>query len=817
MTFSNVTKVNINAEMQQSYLDYAMSVIVSRALPDARDGLKPVQRRILYAMYDMGIRDTTPHKKSARIVGEVLGKYHPHGDTAVYDAMARMAQDFSERYLLVDGQGNFGSIDGDPPAAMRYTEARLSPISIELLRQLDLETVDFIDNFDGTLKEPSVLPSAIPNMLVNGASGIAVGMATNIPPHNLIEVVDALVMMLENWDRIEDITVDDLMVYIKGPDFPTGGMIIQDDSSEQISQIYGSGHGTVKMKAQTRLEEMSRGRMRIIVTELPFMVNKSSLIEKIASIIRDGGLEGITDLRDESDRQGMRIVFDLNKNADYETILTTLYKRTQMQSTFGINILALVDGSPHRLSLKQALRVFVEHRIEVVRRRSEFLLRKNQERLHILKALRIAIQNIDEIIRIIKKSQSVDDARQSLMTKYGLDEIQANAILEMPLRRLASLERQKIEDEFKEVSKTIEDLKALLKSPKRMRLVVIEELKEVKQKFGDSRKTQIYTLREGEKASDFLTVTDVMPLEHYWIEISEDGLLSRTENDKCNRLGGENAPWSLVRTNSHQTIFLVTTEGSCVAIASLSIPVQRENNNALPAHKVAPLHPNDILQSIFTVPIDTEDLPERFVITVTRQGMIKRSSVKDLPGVSVSDFVLCKVNTDDELFQVLISDGSQDILIATASGMCIRFNESEVRSMGLVAAGVNAIKLKEGDFIVGASLVSDKDEVALLTRLGMAKRTPGSDYPLQGRYGQGVIGWKLGEGDQIAALLVGKLTDKGISHFSKTASKVFTITNAISRKRAANGQSIFALKAGDEVIGFTTMMDYSEYWGEEKA
>ena len=816
MTPTNVNKVNINAEMQQSYLDYAMSVIVSRALPDARDGLKPVQRRILYAMYDMGIRDTTPHKKSARIVGEVLGKYHPHGDTAVYDAMARMAQDFSERYLLVDGQGNFGSIDGDPPAAMRYTEARLSPISIELLRQLDLETVDFTDNFDGTLKEPSVLPSAIPNMLVNGASGIAVGMATNIPPHNLSEVVDALVMMLGNWERIEDITVDDLMVHIKGPDFPTGGMIIQDDGSELISQIYGSGHGTVKMRAQTRLEEMSRGRMRIIVTELPYMVNKSSLIERIATIIREGGLEGITDLRDESDRQGMRIVFDLTKNADVETILTTLYKRTQMQSTFGINILALVDGSPHRLSLKQALRVFVEHRIEVIRRRSEFLLRKNEERLHILKALRIAIQHIDEIIRLIKKSQSVDDARQSLMSKYALDEIQANAILEMPLRRLASLERQKIEDEFKEVSKTIEELKALLKSQKKMRQVVIGELREVKEKYGDSRRTQIYTLGEGEKASDFLTVTDVMPLEHYWVEISEDGLLSRTENDKCNRLGGENAPWSLIRTNSHQTIFLVTTEGNSAAIASLSIPVQRDNNNAVPAHKVAPLHPNDILQTVFTVPIDTEDLPERYVITVTRQGMIKRSAVKDLPGVSVSDFVLCKVNPDDELFQVLISDGNQDVLIATASGMCIRFSETEVRSMGLVAAGVNAIKLKEGDSIVGASLLSDKDEVALLTRLGLAKRIPASDFPVQGRYGQGVIGWKLGERDQIAAMLVGKLTDKGITHFSKTASKVFTVTNAVSRKRAANGQSMYPLKAGDEVIGFTTMMDYSDYWGEEK-
>lgn len=817
MASTNINKININAEMQQSYLDYAMSVIVSRALPDARDGLKPVQRRILYAMYDLGIRENTPHKKSARIVGEVLGKYHPHGDTAVYDAMARMAQDFSQRYTLVDGQGNFGSIDGDPPAAMRYTEARLSPISIELLRQLDMETVDFSDNFDGTLKEPSVLPSAIPNMLINGASGIAVGMATNIPPHNLGETVDALTMMLENWERIEDITVDDLMVYIKGPDFPTGAMILQDDNSEALSQIYGSGHGTVKMRARTRLEEMSRGRMRIIVNELPYMVNKSTLIERIATIVREGGLEGVADLRDESDRQGMRIVIDLNKNADPDQILTTLYKRTQMDSTFGINILALVDGSPHRLSLKQALRVFAEHRLEVVRRRSEYLLRKNEERLHILKALRIAIQHIDEIIRIIKKSESVDDARQSLMAKYKLDEIQANAILEMPLRRLASLERQKIEDEFKEVSKTIEELKALLKSPKLMRQVVIDELKGVKEQYGDSRRTQIITLGEGEKASDFLTATDVMPLEHYWVEISEDGLLSRTEQDKANRLGGENAPWSLVRTNSHQTIFLVTTEGRCAAIASLSIPVQKADEAGLPAHKLAPLHPNDILQSIFTVPIDIKDLPERFVITVSRQGMIKRSAVSELPGVSASDFVLTKINPDDELFQVLLSDGNQDILLTTASGMCIRFNENDVRAMGLVAAGVNAIKLKEGDTIVGAALLSDKDEVALLTRLGSAKRVPGSDFPLQGRYGQGVIGWRLDPKDQIAAVLVGKLTDKGISHFSKSASKVFTITNAIARKRASNGQAMYTLKSGDEVIGFTTITDYSNYWGEDKA
>ena len=808
-------KININSEMQQSYLDYAMSVIVSRALPDARDGLKPVQRRILYAMYDMGIRDDTPHKKSARIVGEVLGKYHPHGDTAVYDAMARMAQDFSERYLLVDGQGNFGSVDGDPPAAMRYTEARLSSPAIEILRQLDMDTVDYIDNFDGTLKEPEVLPSAIPNMLVNGASGIAVGMATNIPPHNLGEVVDALVMMLENWDGIEEITVEDIMRFIKGPDFPTGGLVLQDEGSVPLTTIYGSGNGTIKVRARTRIEEMSRGRMRIIVTELPYMVNKSALIERIAEISREGGLEGLADLRDESDRQGMRIVIDLNKNADPEEILATLYKRTQMHNTFGINILALVDGSPHRLTLKQALRVFAEHRLVVIRRRSEFLLKKNEDRLHILEALKVAIDHIDEVIRIIRKSASVDDARTNLMNKYKLDEIQANAILEMPLRRLASLERQKIEDEYKEVSKTIADLKDLLESPKLMRKVAIDELKAIKQKYGDARRTQIIQLGEGEKASDMYTMTDVMPVENFWIEVSENGLLSRTEGDKPNRLGGDGAPWSMIRTNTHQNVFLVTTEGKAAAISSYSIPVQKAEEEGVPASKVAPLHKNDILEGIFAVPISWEEEQERYVVTVTRQGMIKRSAVADLPGASASTFTLVKVNENDELFEVLLTRGDQDILLVTAAGMAIRFNETEVRSMGLVAAGVNGIKLKPGDYVIGAAVVEDRDEVALITQKGLAKRTSGSEFPVQGRYGQGVIAWRLEKDDQVSAIMVGKLTDKGICHFRKSASKVFTITNAISRKRASNGQTLFTLKANDEIIGFTDLHDYVQFW--EKA
>ena len=815
MDATSIKKININTEMQQSYLDYAMSVIVSRALPDARDGLKPVQRRILYAMYDMGIRPDQPHRKSARIVGEVLGKYHPHGDTAVYEAMARMAQDFSERYPLIDGQGNFGSIDGDPPAAMRYTEARLSEAAVEILRQFDMDTVEFTENFDGSLTEPIVLPSALPNMLVNGAAGIAVGMATNIPPHNLGEVTDALVLLLENWDKIDDISTDEIMRFIKGPDFPTGGLIIQEESRDSLAQIYGSGNGVVQIRARTRLEEMSRGRMRIIVTELPFMVNKSTLIERIAEIVRDGVLEGITDLRDESDRQGMRIVIDLNKNADPEKVLSVLYKKTAMHSTFAINILALVDGSPHRLSLKQSLRVFAEHRLEVIRRRSEYELRKNEERLNILEALRIAIKNIDLVIQIIRKSKSAEEARQNLMSKLNLDEIQATAILDLQLRRLASLERQKIEDEYKQVSENIKNLKALLKSPQKMRQVEIEELKSLKAKYADPRRTQIIRLGEGEKGSELLTQTDVMPLENFWIEASSDGLLSRTDSDKPNRLGGDNAPWNMLRANSHQTVFLVTTEGKAAAIHSLAIPTQKNGEQGVMAHKLSPLSEDDILQGIFSVPMDREKLNEGYVLSVSRQGMVKRSALQDLPGASANSFVLAKINDGDELFQVFLTKGNQDLLLTTANGMSIRFNESEIRSMGLIAAGVNGIKLKPGDYVVGVNVIGSKDNIAFITRKGLAKRVSAEDYPLQGRYGQGVISWKLAKDDQIVVQAAGKLSDRVICHFRKSASKVFTLSSAVERTRMANGQSVFTLKPGDELIGATELDDFSTYW--EKA
>src|SRR5512133_3339896 len=523
MDLGLIKKIDIENEMQQAYLDYAMSVIVARALPDARDGLKPVQRRLLYAMYDMGVRSDTAYKKSARIVGEVLGKYHPHGDQAVYEAMARMAQDFSMRTLLVDGQGNFGSVDGDPPAAMRYTEARLTSAAIDILSDLNKDTVDFNPNFDDTLGEPEVLPSAIPNLLVNGATGIAVGMATSIPPHNLSEVVDALVFMLEKYEKLDDIDVDTLMEFIQGPDFPTGGLIIQEKGEEGIESAYGSGRGRVIVQAKAHIEEMDRGRNRIIVTELPYMVNKSSLIERIADLARDGYLEGLSDLRDESDRQGMRIVLELSKTADPEIILRDLYKRTPMQTTFSINLLALVDGEPRTLTLKQALRVYVEHRLTVIKRRAEFDLAKAKARAHILEGYMVALKNLDEIIELIRSAADVDTARSKLMKRYKLSELQATAILDMQLRRLAALERKKIETEYREVNATIKDLTDLLKNPKRMRAVVADELLKVKEAYGDRRRTQIISLKAG-KAAKLLTATDLIPEQTVWVGVTEDGL-----------------------------------------------------------------------------------------------------------------------------------------------------------------------------------------------------------------------------------------------------------------------------------------------------
>jgi DNA gyrase subunit A len=757
-------------------------------------------------MYDMGLRPDTAHKKSARIVGEVLGKYHPHGDMAVYDAMARLAQDFSQRYMLVEGQGNFGSVDGDPPAAMRYTEARLTDMSMDIIQQLGMDTVEFVENFDGSLEEPTVLPSSIPNMLVNGSSGIAVAMATNIPPHNLGEVVDALVMMLENWSKIDDIGVEDLMKYIKGPDFPTGGLIITDDRTETLAQAYGSGKGRVRMRARVRLEEMNRGRKRIIVTELPYMTNKASLIEKIAEFVRDGKLEGVSDLRDESDRQGMRIVIELTKSADPDYILKTLYKRTTMQGTFGINMLALVKGEPHKLSLKQALKVFAYHGFVVVKRRSEYELRKAEERLHVLEAYRTALENLDEIINIIRRSQRVETARNNLMRNFNLDQVQAQAILDMPLRRLAAMERKKIEEEYQVVSKRIKELRTLLRSPKKMRGVVINELKEVREKYADPRRSQIIQMEEGETAVDLLTTADVMPEEQVWVAISNDNHIARTNTDKSFRQWGVDAPKMLLRTTTRQTIYIVAENGEAAALHVHALPIADEPEKGTLVSSITPLTADHKLKMVFSAPMDTDE-DEGYIMSVSRMGMVKRSLLSDLPAPSANLFTLAKINEGDSLCSLVFTKGEEDVILATKNGMGIRFNEEDIRPMGLVAAGVGGMKLRDDDEVIGAGVASRRGEVLLVTNRGKAKRIPPDEFPTQGRYGYGVISWKLDKGEHVIGMMIGLLTHNGVLHFKDAASRLVHVTDAPSCNRMQTGKSIIDVKKDDDILKMTVPLD----------
>ena len=808
MDMGSVRKIDIDHEMQQSYLDYAMSVIVSRALPDARDGLKPVQRRLLYAMYDMGVRADSAYKKSARIVGEVLGKYHPHGDQAVYEAMARLAQDFSMRCLLVDGQGNFGSVDGDPPAAMRYTEARLTSIAMELLSQIDRDTVDFVRNFDDSLDEPLVLPSAIPNMLVNGASGIAVGMATSIPPHNLVEVIDGLAFLLENWQKMEDITVTDLMKFIKGPDFPTGGIILQEHEQDEILAAYATGKGRITLRGRLNLEEMSRGKSRIIISELPYMTNKSALIERIAELTREGLLEGISDLRDESDRQGMRIVIELNKAADAEAVLRELYKRTPLQVTFSINLLALVNNEPRLLPLKQALRVYLEHRIEVVKRRSEFDLRKAQERIHILEGLRIALQNLDEVIAIIKKSTDTDDARERLIKKYKLTLIQANAILDMPLKRLAQLERKKIEQEYRELVQLIKELLALLRSPAKQRQVVGDELKEIRTKYADRRKTQIVNLKKGKAAADLLTVKDVTPVESVWVVMDEQGRIGKINAEKPPRMSGRDAPVFAMRTDSHQTLYLVGQDGQAAAVSVQSVPEIVNPGEGSHYSSISPLRTTNLPASVFYLP--AADLQELFVLTITRQGLIKKTLATELKGPSSDLFTLVKVNEGDELADVLLVTEKAHYLVVTRSGMAIRFEGSEVRPMGLLAAGVNAIKLAAGDEVAGMIEIARKGDVVLVASNGAGWRVEPDGFPLQGRYGQGVIGCRMADGVGLIGVVFGKKNFQYTLHLKKAAAKTCRVDDIGYTKRAGKSEQILQLAAGDRVERIVRMMDSAE-------
>jgi len=736
-----VIPVFIESEMKDSYIDYSMSVIVSRALPDVRDGLKPVHRRVLYGMHELGLRPTSGYKKSARIVGEVLGKYHPHGDSAVYDTMVRMIQDFSMRYPLVDGQGNFGSVDGDSPAAMRYTEARMARIAEEVLRDLDKDTVNFSPNFDETLKEPTVLPSLLPNLLVNGASGIAVGMATNIPPHNLGEVIDALVALIAR----PNLTVETLMNYIKGPDFPTAAIIYGD---EGIDEAYRSGRGRVLIRARANVESVKGGRENIVVSELPYQVNKANLIEKIAELVRDRKIEGISDVRDESDRDGLRVVIELRRDAPAEVILNQLYKHTQMQVTFGVIMLALVNGEPKVLNLKEVLEHFIEFRHEVVVRRTKYELDKAEKRAHILEGLKICLDNIDEIVELIKKSRNPETAKTGLIKRFKLSEVQAQAILDMRLQRLTGLERKKIEDEYREVIKLIEKLRGLLDSkPKRMQLIK-EELLELKEKYSDERRTEIIS-----ETQDF-SIEDMIAEEDMVITISHGGFIKRFPVTSYRRQlrGGRGSTGATTKeedfiehlfvASTHHYILFFTNKGRCHWLKVHEIPQAGRATKGRAIVNLLQISKEERIASFVTVKGFDED---HFILMATRHGLVKKTSLTAFSHPRKGGINAISIREGDDLIETRLTDGSNDVLLGTHKGLSIRFPESEVRDMGRTAAGVKGINLGKDDFVVAMIVVRREGTVLAVTEKGIGKRTDLLEYRVSHRGGKGVFTIKVGE------------------------------------------------------------------------
>jgi len=740
-SFGQIRPININEEMRGSYLDYAMSVIVARALPDARDGLKPVHRRILYSMYDMGIRANSQYRKSARIVGDVLGKYHPHGDSAVYDSMARMAQDFSLRYPLVDGQGNFGSVDGDSPAAMRYTEARMSRIAEELLLDIDMNTVDFVDNYDGTTQEPAVMPARLPNMLLNGASGIAVGMATNIPPHNLRELAAAISYMIEHYDALDDIHVTDLMQFVTGPDFPTGGIVAAGD---MLTEAYGSGRGRVIVRARTSLEESRTGRIRIIVHEIPYQVSKTAIIERIVALVRDGKLSLISDLRDESDRNGMRLVIELKQGAQPNRALNQLFKYTQLQSTFGIQMLALVNGEPRTLSLKRMLQIYIEHRVDVIERRSRFELDKRRARAHILEGLLKALSSLDAIIQTIRSSVDADEAREKLMTRFELTEAQSTAILEMQLRRLAALEQQKLTDEFNEVMTRIAYLEDLLASPDKVLALIREDINELAEKFGDERRTEVDYSIAGDIDED-----DLHTREQVIILLTQQGYIKRVAASayRSQKRGGkgvrgitmkeEDGPKHMIAASSHDTLLFFTDKGKVYSIRrAYDVGEAGRASKGTMVHTLLALTPDERITAV--LPVERFDFDGYFVLA-TRLGRIKRVHLAEFAEVRPSGLIAISLDEGDHLNWVKYTDGDQDVILVTEGGQSIRFHERSVRAMGRQATGVNSIRLQENDCVAGMDVVRALDtDVLVVTSNGYSKRTPIEAYRQQGRYGQGI-------------------------------------------------------------------------------
>ncbi len=740
MDIGIVRPVNIDEEMRDSYLDYAMSVIVARALPDARDGLKPVHRRILYAMQDMGLRPNAAYKKSARIVGEVLGKYHPHGDSAVYESMARMAQDFSMRYPLVDGQGNFGSIDGDSPAAMRYTEARLASIAEELLIDLNMNTVDWVDNFDGSLQEPEVLPARLPNLLLNGASGIAVGMATNIPPHNLREITAAVSYMIDNYHRVDEISVDELMQFVIAPDFPTGALII---GGEELREVYATGRGRLVVRAAAEIEEMRDGeRHRIVVTEIPYQINKVSVIERLAQLVREGRLDAISDLRDESDRHGLRIVIELKRNAQPKKVLNQIYKYSQLQTTFGVQMLALVDGEPRTISLKRALQIYVEHRREVIIRRSQFELDRARAREHILIGYLKALSNIDDIIQTIRGAQDTNDAREQLMILFDLSEAQAQAILDLQLRRIAALERQKIEEEYEQVRELINYLEDLLAHEHKILALIQSDLNELAEKFGDERRTRL-DFETGTSFNEYDLIRD----EEVLISITQRGYIKRSPSAlyRAQHRGGrgvtgmttreEDVLEHLVSANSLDHLLFFTNKGKVYAERTYQLPEADRSGKGVLINSLLALEPDETITAIARV----ENFESGYFVLCTRKAKIKRVHISDFASVRSNGLIAMGLDGDDQLRWVRRTSGEDHIIVVTAMGQSIRFRESEVRVMGRPAAGVNAIRLREGDHLAGLDVINPGvTSLLVVTKKGYGKRTPIEEYPLRGRFGLGV-------------------------------------------------------------------------------
>ncbi|MBU9705941.1 DNA gyrase subunit A [Paenibacillus sp. AK121] len=730
---SQIINRDIGVEMRESFMDYAMSIIVSRALPDVRDGLKPVHRRILYAMSELGMSPDKPYKKSARIVGEVIGKYHPHGDTAVYDTMVRMAQDFSLRYMLVDGHGNFGSVDGDMAAAMRYTEARLSKIAMEMLRDLNKETVDFMPNYDGEENEPVVLPARYPNLLVNGVGGIAVGMATNIPPHNLGEVIDGVQALIEN----PDITPMELMDYIQGPDFPTAGYIL---GRSGIRQAYQTGRGSVTMRAKTTIEEIGN-KARIIVHELPYQVNKARLVEKIAELVRDKRIEGITDLRDESDRTGMRIVIELRRDVNPNVVLNNLFKHTAMQSNFGINMLAIVNNEPKILNLKDVLYYYLKHQVEVIRRRTEFDLRKAEARAHILEGLRIALDHLDEVISLIRSSQTAEAAREGLIERFSLTLEQAQAILDMRLQRLTGLEREKIENEYNELIQKIMEYREILANEHLVLNIISEELNELKGRFADDRRTEITV---GEES---ILDEDLIPREDVIITVTHTGYIKRlpVTTYRSQKRGGrgvvgmdtkdEDFVEHLFITNSHHHLLFFTDKGKVYRIKAYEIPDLSRTARGTPIINLIQIEQGESINAV--IPIE-EFVEDSYLFFATQHGIIKKTPLDDYANIRKGGLIAINLREDDALIEVKLTDGQQEMIIGTAQGMSIRFPESDVRSMGRSATGVKGISLDESDAVIGMDIVNTDLDILIVTAKGYGKRTPAVDYRIQSRGGKGI-------------------------------------------------------------------------------